>query len=50
MRLKELEEVISSIREGQFGDANIFNPLLDTLTVAGDFYLIGADFKPQRIS
>ena len=46
---KELEEVISSIREGQFGDANIFNPLLDTLTVAGDFYLIGADFKPCKL-
>eukprot|EP00834_Sanchytrium_tribonematis_P005983 NODE_404_length_8016_cov_1.092965.p1 type:complete len:802 gc:universal NODE_404_length_8016_cov_1.092965:6267-3862(-) len=41
---KELQDVLDSIRQGEFGDPNIFNPLLDTLTVAGDFYLVCKDF------
>eukprot|EP00835_Amoeboradix_gromovi_P004698 NODE_383_length_9627_cov_0.480793.p1 type:complete len:863 gc:universal NODE_383_length_9627_cov_0.480793:1583-4171(+) len=42
---KELEMVIKSIQMGEFGDCNIFNPLLDTLLIAGDYYLINEDFR-----
>ena len=41
----ELQQVIQLIRDGVFGDCGIFNPLLDTLTIAGDYYLVSADFK-----
>ncbi|RKP05616.1 glycosyl transferase, partial [Thamnocephalis sphaerospora] len=39
--LKAIYDVIYS---GQFGDPEIFKPLLNTLTDGGDFYLVSADF------
>lgn len=41
----ELQKVLAFIRDGAFGDARVFAPLLDTLTSGGDFYLISADFS-----
>ncbi|KAI8967533.1 glycosyl transferase [Mycotypha africana] len=40
-----LQVVIDSIQSGEFGDPSIFNPLINTLTYGGDYYLISADFK-----
>lgn len=40
----KLETVLSAIRAGHFGDYQEFAPLLDTLTVGGDYYLISVDF------
>ncbi|ORX47047.1 glycosyl transferase [Hesseltinella vesiculosa] len=39
-----LQSVLDAIQAGVFGDASIFNPLIDTLTYGGDFYLISEDF------
>ncbi|CAO3589486.1 unnamed protein product [Absidia cylindrospora] len=39
-----LQAVIDLIESGAFGDASIFNPLIDTLTYGGDYYLISEDF------
>jgi hypothetical protein len=39
-----LQGVIAAIERGTFGDAKIFQPLISTLTVGKDFYLISADF------
>ncbi|RUS18220.1 alpha 1,4-glucan phosphorylase [Endogone sp. FLAS-F59071] len=40
----DLQFVITSIESGQFGDASIFQPLLNTLTIGKDYYLISVDF------
>ncbi|KAI8330753.1 glycosyl transferase [Chlamydoabsidia padenii] len=40
----QLQAVIESIQAGDFGDPAIFNPLIDTLTYGGDYYLISEDF------
>lgn len=40
----DLQFIITSIEGGQFGDASIFRPLLNTLTVGKDYYLISVDF------
>lgn len=40
----QLESVLDAIRAGRFGDFDTFTPLLDTLTVGGDYYLISSDF------
>lgn len=42
VRDSKLEKVISSIREGRYGQPSIFQPLLQTLE--NDFYLLHADF------
>lgn len=39
-----LQGVIAAIERNTFGDAKIFQPLISTLTVGKDFYLISADF------
>lgn len=39
-----LEAALDAIKEGMFGDAESVMPLLDTITVDGDYYLIGHDF------
>lgn len=39
-----LQGVISAIEKGVFEDPKIFQPLISTLTVGKDFYLISADF------
>lgn len=41
---EQLQVVIDTIQSGQFGDASVFAPLINTLTYGGDFYLISADF------
>ncbi|CAO3650321.1 unnamed protein product [Cunninghamella blakesleeana] len=41
----DLQGVIDFIQAGNFGDASIFNPLIDTLTYGGDYYLISEDFE-----
>lgn len=40
-----LEIVLEAIKSGHFGDSQIFTPLLDTLTVGGDHYLVSPDFS-----
>lgn len=40
-----LSAVLEKITQGVFGDPNIFRPLLDTLTIGKDYYLISADFQ-----
>ncbi|KAI8368489.1 glycosyl transferase [Blakeslea trispora] len=40
-----LQVVIDSIQNGEFGEASVFGPLINTLTYGGDYYLISADFK-----
>ncbi|KAI8098924.1 glycosyl transferase [Halteromyces radiatus] len=39
-----LQGVLDFIESGVFGEASIFNPLIDTLTYGGDYYLISQDF------
>ncbi|CAG8555409.1 4527_t:CDS:10 [Ambispora leptoticha] len=39
-----LQSVITSIETGNFGDARIFSPLINTLTFGKDYYLISDDF------
>ncbi|CAO3653046.1 unnamed protein product [Cunninghamella echinulata] len=41
----DLQGVMDFIQSGAFGDASIFNPLIDTLTYGGDYYLISEDFE-----
>lgn len=41
----DLSQVLEAIKAGQFGDYSIYAPLIDTLTIGGDFYLISNDFK-----
>lgn len=41
---EDLKTVIDWIKEGTFGDPGIFSPVLDTLTIGGDYYLLSADF------
>lgn len=38
------EEVLNLIRRGEFGWEHYFQPLVDSVTGAGDFYLLGNDF------
>jgi starch phosphorylase len=40
----QLANVFSILRQGVFVSNKILEPLLDTLTVGGDYYLISADF------
>ncbi|CAJ0827172.1 10018_t:CDS:2 [Entrophospora sp. SA101] len=40
----KLKEVLTSIESGQFGDPRIFSPLINTLTIGKDYYLISDDF------
>ena len=40
----KLEAVLHALRDGQFGDYNDFVPLVDSLTVGGDYYLLSNDF------
>jgi starch phosphorylase len=39
-----LQEVIETIKSGEFGDPNIFSSLLDSLYPPHDYYLVGNDF------
>ncbi|CAG8590546.1 13640_t:CDS:10, partial [Gigaspora rosea] len=39
-----LQEVINDIESGHFGDSRIFSPLINTLTIGKDYYLISDDF------
>jgi len=39
-----MQEAINLIRAGHFGDANIFNELVDGLIASRDYYLLGNDF------
>ncbi|KXS16015.1 glycosyltransferase family 35 protein [Gonapodya prolifera JEL478] len=41
----KLRVVIDLIDQGVFGDPRIFEPLVSTLTVGGDYYIISADFE-----
>lgn len=38
----ELQEVFDEIQKGTFGDAKIYEPLINTITQGGDYYLISA--------
>ncbi|KAI8614952.1 glycosyl transferase [Chytriomyces sp. MP71] len=40
----ELELVVKAIQAGEFGEPYIFDPLISTLTVGHDYYIIGKDF------
>jgi starch phosphorylase len=40
----QLSSVITLIQTGKFGPADQIRPLLDTLTIGGDYYLISHDF------
>jgi starch phosphorylase len=40
----DLQAVINDIESGHFGDPNIFQPLINTLTFGKDFYLVSIDF------
>jgi len=40
----DLQEVINDIESGHFGDPNIFQPLINTLTIGKDYYLVSIDF------
>ncbi|CAG8551097.1 9704_t:CDS:10, partial [Cetraspora pellucida] len=40
----ELQEVIKDIESGHYGDPRIFTPLMNTLTIGKDYYLISDDF------
>ncbi|KAI8391314.1 glycosyl transferase [Radiomyces spectabilis] len=40
-----LQQVIDAMESGMFGDPSIFNPLINTLTYGGDYYLVSADFE-----
>ncbi|KAG4094026.1 glycosyl transferase [Neocallimastix lanati (nom. inval.)] len=40
----DLRNVLDAIEKGTFGDPKIFEPLVATLTVGGDYYLISKDF------
>lgn len=40
----QLEIVFDAIRSGRFGDFEIFSPLIDSITIGGDYYLISNDF------
>lgn len=40
----DLRNVLDAIERGTFGDPKIFEPLVATLTVGGDYYLISKDF------
>ncbi|GBC03217.1 hypothetical protein RclHR1_05010017 [Rhizophagus clarus] len=40
-----LQAVINDIESGQFGDSRIFAPLINTLTLGQDYYLISDDFQ-----
>ena len=44
-----LETVLAVIREGVFCKPDVLNPLLDTLTIGGDYYLISHDFQSCTI-
>lgn len=44
---KELDAVVIAIRSGQFGDASLFESLLQTLQQ--DYYIIAHDFAPCKI-
>ncbi|CAG8470599.1 9803_t:CDS:10, partial [Racocetra persica] len=39
-----LQEVVKDVESGQYGDSRIFAPLINTLTVGKDYYLISDDF------
>nr|CAG8514143.1 11896_t:CDS:10 [Entrophospora candida] len=41
----KLKSVITIIESGQFGDPRIFAPLISTLTIGKDYYLISDDFE-----
>jgi len=41
---QSLAAVIATIEKGTFDDPKIFQPLINTLTVGKDYYLISADF------
>ncbi len=41
----KLEIVIEAIKAGRFGEYEILAPLIETLTIGGDYYLISKDFK-----
>ncbi|KAJ9069778.1 Non-essential glycogen phosphorylase [Entomophthora muscae] len=36
--------VVQSVREGEYGTPGVFAPLLDTLTIGTDYYLVSVDF------
>jgi starch phosphorylase len=38
------EHVVGLIRKGVFGWADFFEPLVDSITTGGDFYLLANDF------
>ncbi|PJF20135.1 Alpha-1,4 glucan phosphorylase [Paramicrosporidium saccamoebae] len=40
----DLEGVLDALKAGRFGDFENFAPLVDTLTIGGDYYLISHDF------
>ncbi|CAM0134992.1 unnamed protein product [Umbelopsis sp. WA50703] len=41
----ELQAVIHLIENGTFGDSHIFQPLINTITIGKDYYLISVDFS-----
>lgn len=40
----ELAKVLEAVKAGLFGDYSIYAPLMNTLTVSGDYYLLSHDF------
>ena len=38
------QRVIDLVRSGTFGWADFFEPLLESITTGGDFYLLANDF------
>lgn len=40
----DLARVIEALKSNMFGDFTIFGPLIETLTIGGDYYLLSHDF------
>ena len=41
---QRFEHVVSLIRKGEFGWADFFEPVMDSITSGGDYYLLANDF------
>ena len=41
---QRFEHVVSLIRKGTFGWADFFEPVMDSITSGGDYYLLANDF------
>lgn len=41
---QRFEHVVSLVRKGTFGWADFFEPVMDSITSGGDYYLLANDF------